>query len=457
MVADDIMRYRGSVLPVKVLRTDSNRFFVYDGLTSQIISINAEQSMDGINEEHLTEKVIPQLLEQGILTKGERGHACWPVSYEEYLSTLSSGIPSLVLQTTRNCNLACCYCIYSGKYSHMRPSAPEDMSNETMCRSIEFYAAHSWRTPKAEIAFYGGEPLLCFQSICNAVSYARKIFQRKPLEISISTNATLLNRKICDWLSENTDVNLIMTVNGAFQEHSRKDFSGKGSLGKVMGGIRLLQQDYPEVWNHQVSFIANYASSIEIPAIHSFYREQIGKNPMLLTKIRQDMGNAFIHKFLMTDEKREREVRKALRQEYFAHEDSFLDALFKPGIDLLDERKLFANEEEKHIASCMPFCARLFVRTDGKFNVCERTSDAFILGDLEHGFHETAIIRAMEEVRHLVDRNCSDCWAQRICLLCFQHMVDENGNIRQRIPEELCCQMRQNLSECLSMYCEIYG
>ena len=72
MVADDIMGDRGSVLPVKVLRTDSNRFFVYDGLTSQIISINAEQSMDEINEEHLAEKVIPQLLEQGILTRGER-------------------------------------------------------------------------------------------------------------------------------------------------------------------------------------------------------------------------------------------------------------------------------------------------------------------------------------------------------------------------------------------------
>ena len=457
MEADNIMRYKEGVVPVKVFRTDSGKIFVYDGLTSRIISINVGRFMDGVNEENLTEIVIPKLLERGILKKGKRGHACWPIPYEEYLSVLSSSIPSLVLQTTRNCNLACCYCIYSGNYSHMRPSAPEDMSDETMCRSIEYYAVHSWRTPKADIAFYGGEPLLCFRSICNAVSYARKIFQSKPLEISISTNATLLNRQICDWLSENTDVTLIMTVNGSHQNHSRKDFSGKGSLDSVMDGVRLLQQDYPEVWNNQVRFIANYASSSEIPEIHSFYREQIGKNPVLLTKIRQDMGNAFIHKFLLTDKKREREVKKALRQEYFAHEDSFLDALFKPGIDLLDERKLYANEEEKYIASCMPFSVRLFVRTDGKFNVCERASDAFILGDLVHGFYEAAIVRAMEEVRHLIDRNCSDCWAQRICLLCFQHMVDEKGNIRQWIPEEICCQMRQNLSECLSMYCEIYG
>ena len=150
----------------KLFKTHSGRVFVYDGLSSRIISVDGDWS--GQNETELSQTILPALSCQGLLLEGSRGLARWNISSGEYWRLLNERLPALELQTTRECNLRCDYCVYSGHYRHMRPHAAEHMSLEMMMRSVDFYASHSWSASSAEIAFYGGEPPPLH---LNAVSY----------------------------------------------------------------------------------------------------------------------------------------------------------------------------------------------------------------------------------------------------------------------------------------------
>lgn len=443
----------------KLICTDLGRLFVYDGLTNRIISICNDEIIYENDMKTVEKRIISDLYRQGILTDKMRGDAKWPMTFEEVRATLQDKIPRLVLQITRDCNLNCDYCIYSGNYTHMRSSAPESMSLETMFRSIDFYAAHSRGMESANVAFFGGEPLLRFPEIMKVTYYAKEVFKEQTLNISISTNGVLLSREIFQWMEQNPNVRIALTLNGPFHDRYRKDFSGKGSLTDIMSRLREMKSDYPDIWDKQIIFIANYTSYVEIPEILHFYCNElkISSQPVFLTGIRKDLGNRKIKRILRTNTYKERMAKLALRKEYYKHPDGLTSVLYNPFISLLDDRYICApGDYGMRVESCMPFAVRLFVRTDGRFNVCERTSDAFVLGDLEHGFNEVAIERVMEEVTRLVNLNCKNCWAQRICLICFQHMVDENGKIRSKIPKDICRDMKMKLYELLQIYCEIY-
>lgn len=438
----------------KLIRTDSGRLFVYDGLTNKIISIDCgESSQKNLSE--LSKEIFPELLQIGLLQMERRKLAQWNVAFEEYKNFLKDSLPILVLQITRGCNLACSYCIYSGKYPHVRPAANDNMSPETIRRSIDFYIAHSEKVPVRSISFYGGEPLLHFREMKNAVAYANNVLKGKPINFSVSTNGTLLDKNIFDWMRENPNIKITVTLNGIFQDKYRKTLGGVGTLKTVLKKLTLLRDSYPEIWKNRIAFIANYTSVTEVSEILKFYK-QLGviEQPIFLTGIRRDLANEEIQQLLDTNVHKESLARKALRREFYENPDGLIKNLFRNELEILNERKIFSADEEMQIASCMPFTVKLFVRTDGKFNMCERTSDSLILGDLESGFDYRALAETLIETEQIINRNCRDCWAQRICMICFQNMTNANGAMRKKFPTDVCRYMRRNLYNLLKVYCE---
>ena len=442
----------------KIIRTDSGKIFVYDGLTSKIISIDCEESSRKKNLSELSKEIFPELFRRGLLQQEHFKSAQWNVSFGEYKNFLDHSLPVLILQITRSCNLACGYCVYSGKYLHVRPTANDSMSPEIVRRSIDFYAAHSGGVPVRRISFYGGEPLLEFRKIKNTVSYAEKVFSNKSFNVSISTNGMLLGRHVFDWLQENPNVKIVVTLNGTFQDKYRRTLGDAGTFETVMANLSLLRESYPELWEKQIAFIANYMTLTEVANIFTFY-ERLGvtEQPLFLTSIRRDLANEELQHLLKTDNRKEASALKALQKKFLKNPDGIIKNFFKSELEILDERKIFHADDAMQIASCMPFAVKLFVRTDGKFNLCERTSDSLILGDLDNGFDEEAILQAMYEVEKLITNTCRDCWAQRVCMICFQNMVDANGTIRKKIPSHICKSIRRNLYELLKIYCEVYG
>ena len=96
----------------------------------------------------------------------------------------------LTLHLTDRCNLACRYC-----YAR---HGTADMSFATACAAIEKCATG----PDCGIVFFGGEPLLEWQTLQEADAYADERCRASGLALqrTITTNMTLLTEDKIDWL-----------------------------------------------------------------------------------------------------------------------------------------------------------------------------------------------------------------------------------------------------------------
>src|SRR5512134_2546181 len=118
-------------------------------------------------------------------------------------------VRTLVLMLTTSCNLSCRYC-YEAREESCAPPAEtggnrREMSAETLRKSIAFLLENSGESRNVSVVFFGGEPLLRFPLLRDAVPVAQKMGQArgKAISFSLTTNGTLLTPEIAEFLKEN--------------------------------------------------------------------------------------------------------------------------------------------------------------------------------------------------------------------------------------------------------------
>ncbi len=433
-----------------VFHTSSNQYYAYDPFSNVILTINSAKYQN-VDEATAIADIHRYLEVNNICKKGRFSAAEWKRTLVDHNKAKPN---TLVLQLSCRCNLACEYCIYSGNYSHMQEHHNEDMSMDTLIRSIDYFSEHSADDGKLKIAFYGGEALLCFDKIQYAVEYARNKMPSRQLGFSISSNGTTLTPAVVKWLNENPDVIVIVTVNGENHDQYRKTTNGSGSLKLIIDKLNYIKSTYPNVWQNQISCIANKMSDADNKSIMDYYKEYIGVPPEIVTKIRKEMGNQAIDD-LFSDHQSSSDDTTNLYNRYIGENDPFIDAFYDTRISLVHDRILFDNDNTAYIPSCIPMATRVFVRADGSLNICERVSDQLCMGNIYDGINEPMIQTLREQFVQLVEHNCLECWAQRLCAFCFQDIIDENGNMIREMPQAWCENSRKNIKETLVLYCEI--
>lgn len=409
--------------------------YLYDGLTNRIYTVRDSGA------------AMPDSFRQGM------ENIVWKESFQELRQNYESGLRSLVLQMTRDCNLRCSYCAYSGAFSNMLPHAREDMSPETLRRSIDFFMEHSAGSPEAVIIFYGGEPLLKFEDLKAAVEYAGR-YGRK-VRYGISSNGLLLTPRVLQWLAGAPDVCITITVNGNAHDSCRITAGGEGSLEGILRNLAFAREHYPGVWEKQIRLMANIISLEEIPELREFYARETGKLPVMVSQVCLDSCDPAVGSRFQTDAAEVRRVREKLRAEYVRGRDPFLGLLFEEGLEMIHNRGLYSEEMPGIISSCMPMSWRLFVRTDGTFNMCEKVSDGLNLGNLWEGFDEEKIHGLYDKMYEFARRNCRDCWAQRLCAYCYQDVVDGSGEVVDAFPPGRCERSREKILDYLKLYVQI--
>ena len=92
----------------------------------------------------------------------------------------------MTLHLTNDCNLQCSYCYVCQK--------PEYMNRSTAEHAVRLAAASG--EPSCGIIFFGGEPLLCRDTIRDTVAYCRAMERERPVRFhfKMTTNGTLLDR-----------------------------------------------------------------------------------------------------------------------------------------------------------------------------------------------------------------------------------------------------------------------
>lgn len=134
-------------------------------------------------------------------------------TYERYSDTMvKSPIKSMCLNVAHDCNLRCEYCFAKkGDFGGKR----ELMTPETAKKAIDFLIANSGNRENLEMDFFGGEPLMAWDTVVSAVDYARSIEKRhgKNFRFTITTNGVLLDDEKIDYINREMS-NVVLSLDG---------------------------------------------------------------------------------------------------------------------------------------------------------------------------------------------------------------------------------------------------
>ena len=184
-----------------VFKTHKN-FYLYDRSKNKICEIKEAtyNYLNGFDGSNTVKREIRKLRSAGYLRENNPLEVISNPYNDIVEHMLNNCMEDLILQVTQSCNLRCEYCIYSENNAsrHGRQHRDAVMSYDKAVQIINFFMEHSRN--KEIIGFYGGEPLLAFDLIKKIVQYIHSTFPERKVEYSITTNGTLLNNEIIEYI-----------------------------------------------------------------------------------------------------------------------------------------------------------------------------------------------------------------------------------------------------------------
>jgi len=147
----------------------------------------------------------------------------------DIIKTKIKDLKQLSLEITHDCNLKCKYCVYGGNYLYERVNSKKYMDFDVAKKSILYiYNTIKDRVDKTfNIGFYGGEPLLNFEIIKKIVQFSKKLFKNWFLEFQITTNGTIFNKEIIEFLVLN-DFFTLISLDGPKENMIAKEYLKMG-------------------------------------------------------------------------------------------------------------------------------------------------------------------------------------------------------------------------------------
>lgn len=323
------------------------------------------------------------------------------------METTSSGLKTTrvcTLLITYSCNLHCVYCFE--KYKSNDPS--KRMSFETAKQILTKEFADFKRTGnKGRIAIdlFGGEPLTYFSIIKDIYAWVTSLDSPPPYIFQVTTNGTLFTDEIKEWfLERKNDFRVVMSVDGseAMQMHNR----GCSIHDLSMAFVKETWPDSYFKMTVSSHTLANYADGI-------IYLSENGYKiaSTLAEGAKWKAGDDVIYK---------EELEKIARY-YMEHPDKEPEYpftfLFK---EYLDDR--IGKLPEKN---CGVGTNVIVYDIDGKAYPCH------LFLPIVHG--KSIEVDALDfEDSHLIDDDCKDCQALKICRTCYGYNYKDRGDISKR-------------------------
>lgn len=203
-----------------VIDVNSGAVHVVDDLTYDMLD-NIEPPFSTVCPDNVVEKLskfhrkediwtcydeVVQLYREKILFNENEPEICCSERKEV------SPVRAICLNISHDCNLRCGYCFASnGSFGGERMM----MSAETGRKAVDFLIANSGSTLVPEVYFFGGEPLMNFETMKEVVRYAREKETEcgKKFSFSITTNGTLLDDEKTEFINREME-NVVLSVDG---------------------------------------------------------------------------------------------------------------------------------------------------------------------------------------------------------------------------------------------------
>lgn len=147
----------------------------------------------------------------------------------------------LYLCVSNCCNAKCTYCFANqGDYGKQQGVMRIDVAES----SIDAFMKYVPKENDVIINFFGGEPLLAYDTIVHTCKYLEENYATRKIEYHITTNGTLLNKEIIDFLAEK-DFRVVVSIDGgaAVQNSQRPLSDGRDSYLEVTKNLKYLLEN----------------------------------------------------------------------------------------------------------------------------------------------------------------------------------------------------------------------
>ena len=172
---------------------------------------------------------IEELVRQGRLYKDDTAIRQAAVSDKK-----PTELKALCLNIAHTCNLTCSYC-FAGQGSYKGDTAL--MPYETGKAALDMLVRMSGLRRNLEVDFFGGEPLLNWQTVKRLVAYGRSIEKEysKNFRFTLTTNGMLVDDDVIDFCNREMH-NVVLSLDGRKEVHDRfrVDRAGRGSYDKIV-------------------------------------------------------------------------------------------------------------------------------------------------------------------------------------------------------------------------------
>ena len=153
---------------------------------------------------------------------------------------VNAPVKALCLHVAHDCNLRCKYCFAStGDFGQGRKIMPPEIAK----KAIDFVIARSGVRHNIEVDFFGGEPLMAWDTVTQTVDYARSLEEKynKKFRFTITTNGLLLDEDKRKYINENMD-NCVLSLDGSREvnDEFRKTVAGTGSYDTIVPKFKAL-------------------------------------------------------------------------------------------------------------------------------------------------------------------------------------------------------------------------
>jgi uncharacterized protein len=306
------------------------------------------------------------------------------------------------------------------------------MDMNTMIQAIDYgiLRMKKIKSNKFNITFFGGEPLLRFDEIKMAVEYIKEKENQLGFKAiyDITTNGTLLNEEICDFLIEN-DFILKLSLDGDkdSNDKNRKTVNNKSAYEMFMDNKELMFK-YREK-TKRIPQISMVIAKNNIKDFSNNFKHITGEGFNFI-----DTAINAYDKYEESDYiQLEIELEKAL--EHYSNyilSGNYLNWTFVT-YGILNQK------EEKEHRFCGAGVKRSFVDTNGDIFPCSTCiKEEIKIGNIWTGYNKE-LIKKFSQYKRNESEKCSKCSIKKRCSAvdCLPLNFDVNNNFNE-VPEAIC-------------------
>lgn len=353
-------------------------------------------------------------------------------------------LKALCLNIAHTCNLTCSYC-FAGQGNYHGKNAL--MPYETGKEALDMLVKMSGRRRNLEVDFFGGEPLLNWETVKRLVAYGRSIEKEhhKNFRFTLTTNGVLVDDEVIDFCNREMH-NVVLSLDGRREVHDRfrVDRKGRGSYETIVPKFqefvrRRGDQNYyirGTYTRHNLDFLNDVLHMADLGFT------QLSMEPMVAAP--SDPEALRQEDLPVLYEQYEKLALEMLKRKRNGTGFDFYHYL----IDLENGPCLY-----KRLGGCGSGTEYLAVTPSGELYPCHQFvgDAAYLMGNVWDGITRTDLLDEFKGCGLTARPDCDNCWAKLYCAGgCAANAYHATGDIKG-IYEYGCDLFRKRLESALMM------